>query len=368
MENQSNYADQQRGGIRVRDYTRSNGHPPMNMRQVRRAITNAEREGMPKINFDTIARSLVWVSLGLGLMEVIMPKRIQRFVGIKRGDYSGLIRMMGVREILHALLIFTQGRPHLGVWSRVAGDALDLGLLGAAFTSPKVKTRDNRMMAVGASLLGVTAVDALVASQLTKRRQEEKRYSTLTKEDLDTRTPDGAFRAVRSITINATPEQLYSFWRNFENLPRFMYHLKEVQVHDDRRSRWTTSAPAGTQVSWEAEITEDQPNERIAWQSTEDADVQNSGVVRFERAPANRGTIVRVEMEYRPPGGAVGKAVAALFGEDAGQQIKGSLDRFKQIIETGEVTRSAGVPGGFGQKSLHPAQPLTDQEMDKHML
>ena len=372
MDNQEDYADQQRGGIRVRDYTRGNGHGPMTNRQLRRVIARGGSEDgqngsqpLPKINFDTVARSLVWVSLGLGLVEVFFPRQLQRFVGIRRGNYSGLIRLAGLREILHALLIFTQGRPHLGVWSRVAGDALDLGLLGAAVASPRVKTQKQRVGITAASLLGVTALDTLTAAQLTRRRAEEKRYSVLTKEDLDSRTRDGAFRVVRSTTINAAPETLYNYWRNFENLPRFMYHLNEVRVLDDRHSYWAAKAPAGMEVAWNAEITEDQPNEMIAWQAMEGSDVPNSGSVRFERAPGGRGTVVKVEIEYRPPGGAVGRTVAKLFGEEPGQQVKGDLQRFKNVIETGEVVRSDGSPAGFGQKLQRPAIPLTEEALRK---
>ena len=99
-------------------------------------------------------------------------------------------------------------------------------------------------------------------------------------------------------------------------------------------------APAGTTVEWDAEITKDVPGQLIAWRSVEGADVENSGVVRFDRAPGGRGTEVRVELVYDPPGGLLGAGVAKLFGEEPGQQIKGDLYRFKQVMETGEVVHS----------------------------
>jgi len=157
----------------------------------------------------------------------------------------------------------------------------------------------------------------------------------------------------KSLVINHSPEELYRFWHNFENLPRFMYHLESVQPTGDRRSHWVVKGPAGTMVEWDAEITEDRPNELIAWRSLEGSDVNNQGVVRFERAPGNRGTIVRVEIEYNPPGGIIGATIAKLFGKEPGQQVQDDLRRFKQLIETGEVVQSdASI-----HWAPHPAQP-----------
>jgi uncharacterized membrane protein len=118
-------------------------------------------------------------------------------------------------------------------------------------------------------------------------------------------------------------------------------------------------------VEWDAEITEDRPNEMIAWRSLPDADVTNSGVVRFEPAPAGRGTVVRVEIAYRPPGGAAGRLFAKLFGEEPAQQVKGDLNRFKQVIETGEVVVSDSVPQGLGQKMQRPGRPKAGSNKDQ---
>src|SRR5690606_18126035 len=143
----------------------------------------------------------------------------------------------------------------------------------------------------------------ITARQIGRTKSEVKQISDFTREDLDDRTSSGAFRVTRSITINRPADELYRYWRNFENLPNFMLHLKDVQVLDQRRSRWTAKAPAGTTVEWEAEITEDQPDVLIAWSSLPDADVENSGEVRFEPAPRNLGTVVRVQIDYHPPAG-----------------------------------------------------------------
>lgn len=160
----------------------------------------------------------------------------------------------------------------------------------------------------------------------------------------------------QALAINRSPEDLYQFWHDFQNLPRFMNHLVDVQITGDGRSHWKAKAPAGKTVEWDAEITEDQPNERIGWRSLPGADVDSTGVVRFERAPGGRGTVVKVEMSYSPPGGAVGANLAKLFGEEPEQQVWEDMHRFKALMETGEIVRSEGCLEGMGSKQ-RPAQP-----------
>lgn len=150
----------------------------------------------------------------------------------------------------------------------------------------------------------------------------------------------------KTVTINKSPEQLYRYWHNFENLPTFMKHLKSVKVFDEKRSHWIANAPMGNSVEWDAEIINEQENHLIAWASLEGADVDNSGFVRFQPAPAGRGTEVKVVMEYNPPGGVVGSAIAKLFGEEPEQQIEDDLRRFKQLMEAGEIATTEGQPVG----------------------
>ncbi|HEX6595694.1 MAG TPA: SRPBCC family protein [Acidimicrobiales bacterium] len=153
-------------------------------------------------------------------------------------------------------------------------------------------------------------------------------------------------QARTAITVNAPSQEVYARWRNFERLPEFMYHLESVKVTGENRSHWVAKAPGGTTVEWDAEITEDEPARRISWRSLEGADVQNSGTVGFRAAPKGQGTEVHVELEYTPPGGALGAVVARLFGEEPSQQAADDLRRFKQLIETGEIARSDGSPMG----------------------
>jgi uncharacterized membrane protein len=138
------------------------------------------------------------------------------------------------------------------------------------------------------------------------------------------------------VTINRPIEELYRFWRNLENLPRFMRHLESVERVTDTLSRWRAKGPAGTTLEWNAEIINEVPNKVIGWRSLEGSDVTSAGSVNFDEAP-DRGTHVRVRLQYSPPGGRIGAALAWLVGQDAATEIREDLHRFKQKIESGEV-------------------------------
>jgi uncharacterized membrane protein len=141
----------------------------------------------------------------------------------------------------------------------------------------------------------------------------------------------------RSVTIAVPPDRLYAFWRHFENLPRIMSTLEQVKVLSDTRSRWSVRAPAGMRVEWEAEIINDKPFELIAWRSVGHPLVDHAGSVRFEPAGDGRSTRVDVSLQYDPPGGEFGHAVASLFDEDAGHQVERDLRDFKSAMEAGRL-------------------------------
>lgn len=141
----------------------------------------------------------------------------------------------------------------------------------------------------------------------------------------------------RSVTINRPREELYAFWRNFANLPRFMHNVHSVSIKDERHSHWIIEAPAGNTVEWDSEITQDDPGRLIAWRSLDGASVRNSGQVEFLDSPDDRGTVVRVTLTYDPPAGAVGKLIAKLFQKEPKVQARQDLRRFKQLMETGEI-------------------------------
>ncbi len=156
-------------------------------------------------------------------------------------------------------------------------------------------------------------------------------------------------RVEKTLTIqNKSPEELYSFWRNFENLPSFMKHLKSVTILDATRSHWIANAPLDSSIEWDTEILTDQENQLIAWTSLEGSQVDNSGFVRFKPAPESRGTEVKVVLEYSPPGGGLSAAIAKVFGEAPEQQIGDDLRRFKMLMEAGEIATTEGQ--SFGKR------------------
>ena len=141
-------------------------------------------------------------------------------------------------------------------------------------------------------------------------------------------------RIEKAFTIECPATELYAYWRDLRNLPDIMSHLASVEVIDERRSRWTAKGPAHLPVTWEAEIIDDTPDERIAWRSVAGA-VPNAGSVTFAQAPGGRGTELRVEMEWAAPGGPLGKSFATLFGGDPGLIVETDLRRFKATMEAG---------------------------------
>ncbi len=146
------------------------------------------------------------------------------------------------------------------------------------------------------------------------------------------------------VVINRPVEELYSIWKNFQNLPQIMSYLDKVQFIDDKHSRWTVKSPMGTKVSWDAEIINDVPNEVISWRSLANAQVANAGSVRFREAPYRKGsTEVRVTLEYVAPGQKLGVAVAKWLGQNPEQQLQDDLERFKSYLENDEF-KPAGPP------------------------
>jgi uncharacterized membrane protein len=275
-----------------------------------------------QISEQQLALGLGWFSIALGLAQLAAPRACSRLIGLK--EKPGLMRLFGLRELTAGIGILSRGDPTNWMWTRVAGDALDLAVLGSALTSKE--NRKMRVAAAAAAVAGVTAMDALCSLKLQKNPAPNI----------------GSIKVKQSITIDKPKEELYRFWRNFEQLPQFMNHLIEVKDLGGNRSHWKARGPAGSVVEWDAEIINDHPNSLIAWQSLPGADVDSSGTVRFEPAAGNRGTIVTVTLQYHPPAGTLGAAVAKLFGEDPDKQIHVELHRFKQLMETGEIAQTEG--------------------------
>jgi uncharacterized membrane protein len=160
----------------------------------------------------------------------------------------------------------------------------------------------------------------------------------------------------RSVRIDRPREQLFAFWRDFENLPRFMEHLVSVRVDSPTRSHWAAKGPAGRTVEWDAEIVNEVPNEIIAWKSIRDADVANAGAVNFSDAPDGRGTIVRVRLDYEPPGGRFGAMLTHFTDEEPDRQIDEDLQKLKRLMESGVIRSPASRAEGLANSGGMPQE------------
>lgn len=163
---------------------------------------------------------------------------------------------------------------------------------------------------------------------------------------LQTTNPDGTRQVQKTVTVLQPRDVLYRYWRNFEQLPRFMDHVESVRVEDETRSHWVVKAPADQVVQWDAEIYDELEGERIAWRSLPGSQIENHGQVRFRDAPEEQGTEVEVVLTYHPPAGNVGALAAKLFGEEPSQQLDEDLYRFKQLMEAGRIPTTDGQPRG----------------------
>lgn len=153
-------------------------------------------------------------------------------------------------------------------------------------------------------------------------------------------------RIDQSITISKPPAEVYRFWRNLENLAKFMSNLESVKEIDNRQSHWVAKGPGGASVEWTAEIINEKENELIGWRSLAGSQIANAGSVHFKPFRGGQGTVVRIELQYEPPGGTLGATVAKLLGKDPDTQIATDLRRMKQLLETGEIPTTAGQSSG----------------------
>lgn len=410
-----------------------------------------------------LVRALGAASVGIGVPMSTNPRGVARLVGIDDDQAApGLVKAVGVRELVAGSLLLV-GPPGL-VWARVAGDVLDLTVLGRAMDrhrgrplggqltgrptrSPlgaplsrllgsqvstptaartgfavgrqlggKLGARRTAELAVRggrvpvrqrtsvgapaigrdgerlgratlatAAVAGLAAVDVYAAlrsrgqqvdqrrgtpssgrsiepsSEPSSRRSSERRSGRRGQQH--GRGRPGPMELQATVTVNKAPEETYSYWRDFTNLPTFMLHLRSVTPTGagGTRSRWEANAPLGRSVTWEAEMTGDEPGRRISWKSLPGSRINNAGTVHFAAAPGDRGTEVKVVLHYDLPGGRLGQTVAKLLGEEPEQQVRDDLRRFKQVLETGDVVRSDGLPHGTDarfQLAQRPAQPV----------
>ena len=204
-------------------------------------------------------------------------------------------------------------------------------LMGAAFAAAGYQQRNRALGIAGFALLGRGASGFCPVSAAVGRDTAGN----------DTRARLSGARGVNveaAVKIYRPQQEVYAYWRTLENLAKFMDHLVEVRDIDGRRSHWVAKGPLGVQVEWDAEIIKDIPPELISWKTADDADVVSAGSVSFKQDPGDPGTIVRVKLQYDPPAGKLGATVAWMLGDDPQAAIEEDLQRFKQLLETGEVT------------------------------
>ena len=285
------------------------------------------------MNESRAAQGLGWFSVGLGLTALLAPRALGAATGV--GARTGLLRMIGLRELAAGAGLLRSRDATPWLWSRVAGDTMDLMMLGAAATRPETSARTRSLVSLGV-VAGVTAAD--VAASLRHSRQRSRR----------SRAGPADEYIERSVVINKSRQECYAYWRDVTHAPNFMRMIDSVTVLDERNSHWVARLPGrgGARLEWNSQISEDRPGERIAWHSTQDAPLVHAGVVSFERAPGERGTLVRLVVHYGPPAGRAAMYAARAVGRPAEFEITEDLRRFKQILETGEIPTTRNQPAG----------------------
>ena len=234
---------------------------------------------------------------------------------------------------VHAMRIppSTDDGVNVGTAERVASALAGTALM--MFSLRRGRTRRLLMPLSGSlimrGLTGRCAVNQAIGRNSARREQVASPVASV--------AGGAGIKVERSIVIDHPADELYAFWRDFENLPRFMEHLESVTVLMPQRSRWTARGPAGSRVSWEAEIHNEISGQLIAWRSLPASDVPNAGSVHFTPVLGGSSTEVRVVLSYEPPAGRLGAAMAKLFGEEPHQQVDEDLRRFKQVMESGEI-------------------------------
>lgn len=228
----------------------------------------------------TISTALGWLSIGLGLAELLAPGRV-----------TGRAGMLGDHRLTRAL-----------------------------------------------GLSGIAAGVAILAARRRKQHAGAGPHASVVN---------------ATVTIRRPVEDVYAYFRELSNLPRFMQHIESVDEFSDGTTHWAVRGPGKRMFEWDAEIVKERPGEILSWRSLPGGDVEADGVVRFVPAPGDRGTEVHAKIRYHAPGGRVGAMIAKLFGREPGQQARGDLRRLKQVLETGDVMRSdASIHEG-----IHAAQP-----------
>ena len=234
--------------------------------------STAETPSRKSSTAEKAATVLGWMRIGLGVSEILAPRK---------QEASWTARLLGFRQVACGVGMLTNPRSAPGLWMRVSGDVLGM----ASLVRDEGTSGGLRSAVEMATTVGVATCDVMCA----------RANGVMT---------DGEPHAIRysdAVTINKPPRECYQYWRDIENFPNIFPQLKSVRNTGENHSHWIAQGPGDTEIAWDAEITEDLPNEQLAWRSLPGAAVPNSGSVRFEAARGGRGTVLRVRMVYDAP-------------------------------------------------------------------
>jgi uncharacterized membrane protein len=230
--------------------------------------------------------------------------------------------------------------PNMGTAERIAS------LIAGALLVSRALTREKSWTGAATGLVGV----ALLRHGITGFSYTRRALGINTAQSQAPRTSvrdESGIRVDEAITINRPRAEVYRFWRDLSNISQFMENVESVSaVNGGNRSHWVAKGPYGKYIEWDAEIINEKENEVIAWRSLDGADVPNAGSVHFKDAAGDRGTLVKVELQYAPPGGGAGAFVRRMFGDDPTLQIRDDLKRLKTRLEAGALPMTDGQPVG----------------------
>jgi len=277
------------------------------------------------------ARNLGILSLALGAGALLMPARLSRVSGLQ--PYRRLLPLVGLRELTAGIGLLSSSNPTPWLWSRVAGDAMDLAVILSSLLNPN-NPRKTSAAVTAAVVAAITAIDTR-ESMRSSRAGDSIRQSA---------APDALVSA--SVIVSKSPQECYDFWRNPLNMTRISPMVESVTVLDERTSRWLIRSPLGHRIEWDSKVTAEVPGERISWRSVDGGGLYHAGVIRFERATGDRGTLVNTSMHFRVPAGAAGLGLAKLLGANPRSEVREDLRRFKQLLEAGEIPTTRGQPSG----------------------
>ncbi len=299
-----------------------------------------------------VPQTLGWLSVALGLGGLLMPRTVGRLSGLSGRE--ALLVAVGVRELASGVGLLTQRDKVPWLWARVAGDALDLAILGLA---SRGRGSAAARAATSAVVAAITAAD--VAAAVVNQRPSVQA------------SPLRDVYLERSIIVNKTPVECYDWWRDLRNMPRFTRNLEKVTPLDETHSHWVSREFAGTRLEWRSRINEDVPGKRILWSATQESLFIHAGSVTFAPATGGRGTLITASIHYHVPGGRLGAALAQFLGPDPMGEVRENLRRFKQLLETGEIATTIGQPSGSrsllgrllpeGRKSRQPDQASSNR-------